>query len=68
MELINAGCYMSYGTFLAYVLKSIEEYQTMILALKHKVRKGTLTIEETENLLDDKFEAAIMKQSCSCAG
>ena len=34
-----------------------EEYQTMILVLKDKLRKVTLAIEEEENSLDDKFEA-----------
>ena len=45
--------------FLTYVLMSLpqEEYQTMILVLKVKLRKGALTIEEAKNLLDDKFEA-----------
>ena len=28
----------------------------MILVLENKLRGGTLTIEEAENLLDDKFE------------
>ena len=50
IELINAGHYMNNKTFLTYVLMSLpqEEYQAMILVLKHKLRKGTLTIEEAE--------------------
>ena len=59
MELISTGHYMNDETFLTYVLMSLpqEDYQTMILVLEDKLRKGTLTIEEAENLLDDKFEA-----------
>ena len=34
----------------------------MILVLKDKLRKGNLSIEKEENLLDDKFEA--MKDIC----
>ena len=58
-ELINA-CYIMDGeSYLTYVLASLpqEEPQTMILVLKEKVRRGTLMIEETENLLNYKFEA-----------
>ena len=46
-------------TFLMYFLMSLpqEEYQTMILVLKDKLRKGTWMLKETEILLDDKFEA-----------
>ena len=59
MKLISAGHYMNDETFLSYVLTSLpqEEYQTLIVVLKDKLRKGTLTIEEAENLLDDKFKA-----------
>ena len=35
--------------------------KTMILVLKDKLRKGTLTIEKIENLLVDKFKAIIVK-------
>ena len=50
---------MNDETFLTYVHMSIpqEEYHTMVLVLEDKLRKGTLTIEEAENLFDDNFEA-----------
>ena len=37
-----------------YVLVSLpqEENQTMILVIRDKLRRGTLMIEEAENLLD----------------
>ena len=58
-ELTNAGYIMHEETYLAYVLASLsqEQYQTMILVLKDKLRRGTLMIEEAENLLDSEFEA-----------
>ena len=56
-QLIHADHNMNKETFLTYILTSLpqEEYQAMILVLKDKLRKGTLTVEEAENLLDDKF-------------
>ena len=50
MESMNSGHFMNKETFLTYVVMSLpqEEYQTMILVLKHKLRKGTLTIEEAK--------------------
>ena len=64
-ELVNAGHIMDDETFLTYVLTSLpqEEYQTMILVLKGKLREETMIIEEAENILDNKFEA--MKDLCS---
>ena len=58
-ELVNAGHIMDDETFLTYVLTSLpqEEYQTMILVLKGKLRKETMIIGEAENILDNKFEA-----------
>ena len=51
IQLIYAGHSINNETFLTYVLMSLpqEEYQTMILVLKDKLKKGTLTIEEAQN-------------------
>ena len=45
--------------FLTYMMVSLpqEEYQATILTLNTKLSKDTLSIEEAEPLLDDKYEA-----------
>ena len=46
-------------TFLTSVMASLpqEQYQSTILTLKPRLREETLSIEEAEKVLDDKYEA-----------
>ena len=50
-DLTNAGYTMDDETYMTYVLETLpqDKYQTMILVLKHTLRKCILMIEEAEN-------------------
>ena len=62
-ELMNTGHIMSDEPFITHLLSSLPQtvYEGAILVIKDKLRKSILEITETEQILEDKFQA--MKQA-----
>ena len=62
-ELMNTGHIMEDETFITHLLNSLpqSEYEGAILAIKDKLREGTVEIPEFEQVLEDKYQA--MKQA-----
>ena len=58
-ELMNTGHIMDDETFITHLLNSLPqtEYEGAILVIKEKLRKGTVEIPETEQVLEDKYLA-----------
>ena len=58
-ELINSGHIMEDEMFITHLLNSLPqtEYEGAILVIKDNLRKGTVEIPETEQVLEDKFLA-----------
>ena len=58
-ELINTGHRMDDGTFITHLLHSLPqcEYKGAILVIKEKLRNGDVELSETEQNLEDKYQA-----------
>ena len=58
-ELMNTWYIMDDETFITHLLNSLPktEYEGAILVIKDKLRKGTVEIPETEQVLEDKYQA-----------
>ena len=58
-ELMNTGHIMDDEMFITHLLNSLPqtEYKRAILAIKDKLRKGTVEIPEIEQILEDKYQA-----------
>ena len=58
-ELINTGHRMDDGTFITHLLHSLpqSEYKGAILVIKDKLRNGDVELSETEQNLEDKYQA-----------
>ena len=58
-ELMNTGHIMDDETFITHLLNSLPqtEYEGAIVIIKDKLRKGTVEIPETEQVLEDKYLA-----------
>ena len=58
-ELMNTGHIMDDETFITHLLNSLPqtEYEGAILVIKDKLRKGTVEIPESEQVLEDKYLA-----------
>ena len=58
-ELMNTGHIMDDETFITHLLNSLTqtEYEGAIFVIKDKLRKGSVEIPETEQVLEDKYQA-----------
>ena len=58
-ELMNTGHIMDDEMFITHLLNSLPqtEYKGAILVIKDKLRKGTVEIQEIEQVLEDKYQA-----------
>ena len=58
-ELMNTGHIMVDETFITHLLNSLtqSEYEGAILVIKDKLRKGPVDLPETEQVLEDKYQA-----------
>ena len=58
-ELANTGHKMDDETFITHLLNSLpqSEYKGAILVIKDKLRKGKVELPETEQILQDKYQA-----------
>ena len=58
-ELMNTGHSMNDETFITHFLNSLpqSEYERAILIIKDKLRKGPVELPESEQILEDKYQA-----------